>query len=223
MGKQLFIGLAVEGSTDMRFLKSVVLRTFLRIVYEQCEQDVDVDLFELKPQKIGKSFPEFVLEASKEGVGKYGIMILAVHADSDKESLQERIRDKFAPAQHALDQEDENLYCKTLTPVIPMRMIEAWMLADTALLKEEMGTTLSDASLGLHRLPESIADPKSLIERAVSIAMQQRPKKRRTLSIADLYEILGDEIAIEALLRLPSYQSFYQAAIDSLRRIHYLQ
>lgn len=222
MGKQLFIGLAVEGSTDMRFLKSVVERTYLKIVYELCEQDIDVDVFELKPSKIGKSFPEFAVEASKEGLN-YGILVLAIHADSDKESLQERLQDKFVPAQQALDREKDSIICKTLVPIIPIRMIEAWMLADTTLLKNEMGTSLSDMELGLYRAPESIADPKAIIEAAISTSMLHRPRKRRILTIADLYGILGDEISIESLSRLPSYRAFFEAAEDSLRRIHYLQ
>ena len=222
MGKQLFIGLAVEGSTDMRFLKSVVWRTYLKIVYDQCEQDIDVDVFELKPSKTGKSFPEFVVDASIEGM-KYGILVLAVHSDSDKDTLQERMQDKFFPAQQALDRADGNVVCKTLVPIIPIRMVEAWMLADTSLLKDEMGTSLSNAELGIHRAPESIANPKEIIETAISVAMRHRTKKRRTLTIADLYGILGDEVSIESLSRLPSYRSFFDSAVDSLRTIHYLQ
>lgn len=222
MGKQLFIGLAVEGSTDMRFLKSVVWRTYLKIVYDQSEQVIDVDVFELKPSKSGKSFPEFVVDASREGLN-YGILVLAVHADSDRDSLQERLNDKFLPAQEALDKEDDGEVCKVLTPIIPIRTVEAWMLADTSLLKDEMGTSLSDSDLGLHRAPESIANPKELIQSAIAAVMLHRPKKRRTLTIADLYGILGDKVSIEALATLPSYQAFYDAAVDSLRRIHYLQ
>ncbi len=218
----MFIGLAVEGNTDMRFLKSVVWRSYLKIVYDLCEQDIDVDVFELRPLKAGKSFPEFVVNASIEGK-KYGILVLTVHADSDRETFRERLQDKFIPAQQALDRDKDNELCKILVPIIPIRMIEAWMLADIALLKDEMGTSLSDTELGLHRAPESIANPKETIEEAISVAMQHRPKKRRTLTIADLYGIMGDEVSIESLFRLPSYRAFYEAAVESLRTIHYLQ
>ena len=111
------------------------------------------------------------------------------------------------PAQQALDNLDEDC-CKLLTPVIPVRMIESWMLADTELLKDEMGTNQSDHDLGIDRNPESIADPKSLIEQAIRIATEDKPKRRQRLSIADLYSIIGDKIPLLALERLPSYKKF---------------
>lgn len=222
MGKQLFIGLAAEGNTDIRFLKSVVLRTYLRIVFDECDQDIDVEVFEIKASKVGKTFPQFVVDASKYGVEKYGILVLAVHSDSDKDTLQERLEDKFVPANNAIALLNNDSYCKVIVPIVPIRMIEAWMLADTSLVKEEIGTALSDSELGLHRDPESVAYPKRVLQDAISTVMLTRPKKRRSFTIGDLYGILGDKVSIEALSRLPSYMAFYSAAKDSLIRIHYL-
>lgn len=222
MGRQLFIGLAVEGSTDMRFLKSVVFRTFKDVLQNHCEFDVDVDIFEVNTEKRGKSFSEFVRDASKEALQKYGILILAVHSDSDKETLQERLNDKFFPAQELLDKEEDTECCKVLTPVIPIRMMEAWMLADVNMLKEEIGTQMSDTKLGFYRDPETIADPKDLIIHAIDIAQTELPKKRRTLVIGDLYEIMGDKISLQSLSNLSSYRKFVEFVKDSLRKINYL-
>ena len=222
MGKQLFIGLAVEGNTDMRFLRSVVQRTFSRIVFDMSDQDIDIDVFDINVSKTGMSFREFVASASRDAVNKYGVLVLAVHADSDKETLKQRMEDKFIPAQDYLDSLDDNEYCKILVPIIPIRMIEAWMMADTQLLREEMGTDLSDSDLGLHRSPEGIADPKMLIEEAIRIVQGSLPKKRRTLTIGDLYEILGYKISYESLLSLPSFRAFAEASIKALRALHYL-
>lgn len=222
MGKQLFIGLAVEGNTDMRFLKSVVQRTFNRIVFDRSDQDIDIDVFEINVSKVGKTFREFVASASQESVKRYGVLVLTVHSDSDKETLQQRMEDKFIPAQNYLDTLDENAYCKILVPVIPMRMVEAWMLADTQLLREEMGTDMTDSELGLHRSPEDIADPKELIENAIRLVQKALPKKRRTLAISDMYDILGYKISYESLYRLPSFKVFVNEAVEALRKIHYL-
>ena len=222
MGKQLFIGLAVEGNTDMRFLKSIVQRTFNHLVFDLCDQDIDIDVFEINVSKVGKSFREFVASASLESVRRYGVLVLAVHSDSDKESLQQRLEDKFLPARDYLSSLDENAYCKILVPIIPMRMVEAWMMADTQLLREEMGTDMTDSELGLLRPPEDVADPKELIENAIRIVQNALPKKRRTLAIGDLYEILGYKISYESLYRLSSFRAFVSACIDALQKIHYL-
>lgn len=222
MSRQLFIGLAVEGNTDRRFLKSVVLRTFKRILFDECDQDVDVEVFPLNTSKIGRGFREFVAAASHDGVHSYGILVLAVHADSDKETLDERMEDKFIPAQEFLESLSDDEYCKILTPVIPMKMLEAWLLADTGLLREEIGTEKSDSELGLARNPESIADPKNVIQEAIRLAHSDLPKKRRTLSINDLYDILGDEMDLESLDRLSSYRTFVSKAREALIELHYL-
>lgn len=223
MSRQLFIGLAVEGNTDRRFLRSVVLRSFKRILFEECDQDVDIEVFDLSTPKTGRSFREFVADASKDGVQRYGILVLAVHADSDRETLRQRMEDKFIPAQNYLDEMPEDTYCRIMTPVIPIKMIEAWMLADTGLLREEIGTEMTDAELGFARNPETIADPKQVIQDAIRTALSVLPKKRRQLSINDLYEILGDEIPLVSLDRLPSFQAFTQAARESLIQLHYIQ
>jgi len=222
MAKQLFIGLAAEGSTDLLFLKSVVQRTFRQILFDQSDSIVDVEVFELKGDKIGKTFKEFVASTSKEGVEKYGILVLAVHSDSDKETLEERMQDKFIPAINYLNEQDEDTFCKVLTPIIPIRMIEAWMLADTSLLKEQIGTTLTDRELGLYRAPESIADPKRVIIDAIAKAEERKPKKSRGLSIGDLYGIIGDKISLDSLRTLSSYNAFYSFAENSLRTIRYV-
>lgn len=107
-------------------------------------------------------------------------------------------------------------YCKLLTPVIPVGMIEAWMLADKELLKSEMGTRKSDHELKIDRNPETIADSKSCIEEAIRIATIGLPKRRNKLSIADLYEIMGDKISIESLMRLDSYRKF----VDEVRKTY---
>lgn len=207
MGRPIIIGLVAEGPTDIRFLKSVVTRTFHHIAYTECTYDLDIEVYPLDTSKVGLDFPEFAKQASRDGMSKYGIMTLAIHTDSDKDSYETRKQHKFVPAQQALDNLDEDC-CKLLTPVIPVRMIESWMLADTELLKDEMGTNKNDHDLGIDRNPESIADPKSLIEQAIRIATEDKPKRRQRLSIADLYSIIGDKIPLSALERLPSYKKF---------------
>lgn len=222
MSRQLFIGLAVEGNTDRRFLKSIVLRTFKRILFEECDQDVDVEVFPLNTSKIGKSFREFVAAASHDGVQTYGILVLSVHSDSDKETIEERMTDKFIPAQEYLLELPKEEYCQILAPVIPMRMLEAWLLADTTLLREEMGTGKSEAELGLARNPETIADPKNVIQEAIRLVQSELPKKRRTLSLNDLYDILGDEMELESLDRLSSYRAFVTKSREALINLHYI-
>lgn len=221
MNKQIIIGIATEGPTDRRFLKSIIQRTFEDIAWNECAENIEIYTYLLKTEKTGLSFPEYVVQASHDGICQYGIMTLAIHTDADRDSYNERWNNKIEPAQMALDETGEE-NCKLLTPVIPVRMIEAWMLADKELLKSEIGTTKSDSDLGLNRNPEAIANPKYVIEEAIRIATEHLPKRRQKLSISDLYAIIGDTISITKLEKLDSYRKFQDAVRITYRALNYI-
>ena len=221
MTVQIFIGLATEGTTDIRFFESIVRRTFQEIALTECRSDIDIDIRRLNTKKTGRSFVEYVKQASYDGVKDFGMMALAIHADADRETYDERKRYNIDPAQEELDKQGDD-YCKILTPVIPVRMMEAWMLADKDLLKSEIGTTKSDNDLGINRDPESIADPKAVIEEAIRIAQSGLPKRRQRLTISDLYAIIGDKIGLDKLSLLDSYQRFQEEVRNTYRILSYM-
>ena len=218
---QIFIGLATERTTDIRFFESIVRHTFQEIALQECRPDIDIDIRRLNTKKTGLSFTEYVKQASYDGVKDFGMMVLAIHADADKETYDGRKKYNIDPAQEELDKQGDD-YCKILTPVIPVRMMEAWMLADKELLKSEIGTTKSDNDLKINRDPETIADPKAVIEEAIRIAQSDLPKRRQRLTISDLYAIIGDKISINKLLSLDSYQKFQDEVRATYRTLNYM-
>ena len=218
---QIFIGLATEGTTDIRFFESIVRRTFQEIALSECRPDIDIDIRRLNTKKTGRSFVEYVKQASYDGVKDFGMMVLAVHADADRETYDVRRKYNIDPTQEELDKQG-NDYCKILTPVIPVRMMEAWMLADKDLLKSEIGTTKTDNDLGINRDPESIADPKEVIDVAIRIAQSDLPKRRQRLTISDLYAIIGDKIGLDKLSLLNSYQRFQEEVRNTYRTLKYM-
>lgn len=221
MSKQIFVGLTTEGSTDIRFLENVVRRTFEEVAFE-CPQDVEVYLYVIISPKTGMTFPQYVKEASRVACDKYGVMTLAVHTDADKNTYEQRIANKIEPARNVLAELEEDKYCKLLTPVIPVRMMEAWMLADKKLLKEEIGTELSDEELGINRNPELIPDPKDVIENAIRISTQSLPKRRNRPTLAELYGVIGNAVEHDSLMLLPSYRKFKEEVRETFRALGYL-
>jgi hypothetical protein len=143
-----------------------------------------------------------------------------VQSDADKSS-KDTYKDRINPAKKALDKESEQTHCKILVPIVPIHMIEAWMLADKALLKEEIGTDKSDNELEINRKPETISDPKKVIENAIRIA-QNVSKRRKSLSILELYEPLGTKIKVEKLAELSSYQDFKKNIEDAFKMLKLL-
>lgn len=223
MAKQIFIGVVTEGSTDERFLMNIIQRTFESVAI-QCVGEIEVISSMLHNVDKGDSFSDLVLDASRKSIQQLGAMTVVVHTDSDTDTYKERYQHKFDPALATLDnyKGDEN-YCNIITPLIAVRMIEAWMLADKTLLKEEIGTTLSDSALGIARDPEKIADPKAVIAEAIRIATDGKSRRRQSLSIAELYGSIGNAVSLDALLSLSSYRMFRKSVEDTFRKIGYLR
>ena len=220
---QVFVGFTTEGTTDARFLEKIVERTFEEIAYE-CHNDVEPFVHFLKIDKTGLSFADYVVKASKQGIEELGITILCVHSDADNTTIENVLQKKIQPAQQALDLESDDCVCKIIVPVVPIQMMESWMLADKNLLKAELGTNISDHELGIDRDPESIADPKFLIEEAIRISRRDVVKrKRRDLRINDIYFSMGQKVSIEKLQVLPSYRHFQEEVRNAYRKLNLLQ
>ncbi len=206
--QQIFIGLMTEGTTDWRFLENIVIRTFTEVSLE-CKNMIDVNNIFLIKDLEEQKFVDKVLEASKKGYQEFGITVLCVQADADKKTLNETYKYKIEPAKKALKEQDKEEYCKILVAIVPIQETESWMLADKELLKNQIGTTKRDTELGIHRNAEQTANPKEIIQEAIRIARKDATKRRRKeLTISELYQPIGEAIDLEQLESFESYQDF---------------
>ncbi|PMD94698.1 hypothetical protein BWI97_16175 [Siphonobacter sp. BAB-5405] len=221
MNKQLTIGYVTEGTTDVRFLESIIQRTFENVALE-CQSQIEV-LPVLNLEKSSGAFNDMLVEKAIEA-NSLGLMVLCVHADSDSSDNDEVIRNKINPAFSAIENfETHDEICKNLVSIIPVHMTESWMLADRNLIREELGTNKSDNDLGINRAPESIADPKEVIRNSISVAFSHLPKRRRyQLGIEDLYRPIGQKISLSNLQSLNSYRHFENNVRESLIKLNYL-
>ena len=217
--QQLFIGLIAEGTTDVRFLKNVIFRSIQELSW-QCYNQIEIfDIREI-PAK-GDSFVDKMIDASKRAQQEYGISLLCIHTDSDARTVDEVMQYKFTPFLSALKNLTDEDYCKYIVPTVPIQMIESWMLADKPLLKRLINAKdMSDSDLGIEKAPESYSNPKNVIENAIRKSMvNQSKKKRDQLSIADLYEILGNKLSLETLRGIPSFVQFEENVICVFREM----
>ena len=223
MTRQLFVGLFTEGNTDNRFLESVVKRTFDEAAFEAVG-DFEIYLQPINLTKQGLSFSEQVIRASKKGVEQFGITILCIHRDSDSENDTNVFQHSINPALYELSQKKDKEYCKVTTVIVPVQMMEAWLLADKNLFKKEIGTNKTDIELGINRSPETIADSKEMIKEAIRIARLDLTKKRRKdLDISEIYMPLGQKISIEKLNKLNAYLKFKQSVKSAFQILNYSQ
>lgn len=223
MTKLIFAGLFTEGSTDVRFLESIVRKTLEDVAFE-CQGQIETEVKTIEINKTGLGFVEQVLMASKKGIDDYGIMFICVHTDSDDETDKRVIESKINPAIKSLNEQNESEYCKILVSVISVCMTEAWMLADKELLKSEIGTELSNFDLGIHQMIESIPNPKETITNAIRIVQSDltRRKRNRGLDISELYQIIGQKLELSQLENLESYRKFKDSLKSAFKELGFL-
>ena len=218
---QIFAGLLTEGSTDIRFLQSIVQKTLEMIAFD-CSGQLDIEVLAIEIDKTGLNFIEQVLKASKQGYEEFSTQIICIHTDADSPTSKEVYERKINPATRELEKQHE--YCGVLVAIVPIQETEAWMLADKELLKREIGTNKTDQILGINRNPETIANPKEVIEKAIQIARGNLTRKRRSnLTIADLYLSIGQSIDLEKLESLSSYQDFKENVREAFRKFNLLR
>jgi hypothetical protein len=221
MNKQVIIGFSTEGTTDFNFLESIVQRSFEETAFE-CSGPVEI----LPVQYLKKPAGDFIemVRICAWQADAQGIMVLCIHTDADSDTDTNAFEHKITPAFAAVEGLLAEGLCKNLVAVVPVQMTEAWLLADSTLLKDEIGTAKGDEELGIHKNPESYADPKQIIENAIRIARQDMPRRRRNeLALADLYAPLGQKIALRQLERLASYIKFKKAVRGAFTKLSYLR
>jgi hypothetical protein len=222
MSNFLLTGLFTEGTTDIRFLESVVKTTLENLAIE-CSGYIETELEIIKIEKTGLSFNHQVLKAAEKAKKDFEILILFVHTDSDSRDDSNVFIAKIIPAKELINQQEDDKVCKKIVAIVPIQMTESWMLADKELLKNEIGIEGSDFDLGLHRNPEEIANPKAVIENIIRISKENQVKRKRNkgLTVSDLYQIMGQKIEISELEKLPSYLKFKNSLIEKLRELNF--
>lgn len=121
---QIAIGLNAEGVTDYRFLKDIIYRTFSHIIANECEVDIEIlDIFSIIVPKT--TFEETALSAILKGTSEYGVSIMCIHADADNNTIDDIHKNKFTPLWESLKSHSDNICCKIIVPIIPIKMTES--------------------------------------------------------------------------------------------------
>ncbi len=220
MSNILTIGYTTEGVTDERFLRAILLKTFEEIALS-CNSSIEVfDPVFIRFSK-KRSFVNDSIDVATKAF-EIGINVLCIHIDADANTDKDVRKNKIEPLLTEINKKSENNVCKNLVSVIPVYMTESWMLVDKELFKSEIGTTKSDADLGINKNPEIIANPKKVIEDALIFAQNHLPSRRNKVSISDLYQPIGQKISISKLQLLDSFSAFKCSAEEALRKLNYL-
>ncbi|WP_371588595.1 hypothetical protein [Streptomyces virginiae] len=192
------------------------LRFHIEAIAGEMGRDIHVTVPDLNrlPNKPGHSVGDKLRAARQlsHGADEYDLVI--IHRDSDGNPPQRR-RDEIADAVAAVN---PNL---AHVPVIPVRMLEAWLILDHAAIREVAGNPNSRVPLGLPKpnRAESVADPKALLKQAIATASEEKGRSLKKLQArfsenrARLVQMLDREGPVK---QLASWQSFTHDLSEAL-------
>ncbi len=147
---------------------------------------------------------------------------LYTEGETDELAFNERIK----PGLDLVKNTQDETLCKDVIAIIPVQMIEVWMLADIELLIKQLGSTKTRQELDLMfplKSLEKMADPKSKINQIIRMAFKDLPARKRRVNIGSLYSPLGQQIKLDILEQLPSYLKFKENLTEALIRLNYLR
>lgn len=213
------LALYAEGSTDYAFLRPLLFRLCEELCLREATQPVEIaeDVLALDHPPELREMPraERIVAAAERAKGAW--RILFVHADADTDAARARSE----RAQPAIDRLAEVFGAGSIAvAVVPIRMTEAWAIADGDALRLASGSTESDDDLGLPRTQavESAQEPKAMLDNAWRIAIAARARQRK--NVGSVLSQLGETVALSRLRGLSAFQALEQDLRLALRSLH---
>ena len=125
-----------------------------------------------------------------------------IHRDAERESLDRRI-EEISDGLEGFD--------FLWVPLVPIRMLEAWLLFDEAAIRKAGGKPSGRVALNLPPVGqlEQVPDPKSLLYQAVKDASGLRGRHLNRLNVHQSVHLVADNIEdFSPLRRLTAFQTF---------------
>jgi hypothetical protein len=154
-----------------------------------------------------KTFPDRIART----ITMYPCDILFIHRDADRQTYDKRFLEITESVQAACEgNQIQNLMPMHIC-VIPVRMLEAWLLFDEAALRRTAGRPRGKEPLDLPSLKdiENLPNPKEILNHALNIAATTRSDRARglhrsemTLRLAELIDDFSPLLALSAFARL---------------------
>lgn len=210
--RTLQYGFYGEGVRDYGFLSPIVQRTLEKLLPYNDVQGINLDY--IKHEGTEKDRIIRIAEHTK------GLEFVIYHLDADGPNEDAAFKDRFEPGYKAIAGNPDR-YNLNIVPIIPVRMTDAWIIADFELFRAVVGTDLSRKDLGFKSKPrevESILNPKQVFEGAVSAVKKRRRKK---IPLNQIYEDIALQMDLGLLQKVPAYQKFLSRLNDKLEDLHY--
>ncbi|MFJ8030353.1 hypothetical protein [Streptomyces sp. NPDC096032] len=202
-----------EGSSDTG------LRFHIEAIAVEAGREILVTVPDLDrlPNKPGHSVRDKLRAAQQLSDGGHQYDLVVIHRDSDRHPAEHR-RKEIAQAVAEVSPGLAHV------PVIPVRMLEAWLLLDHAAIREVAGNPNGRVTLELPKAAraEAVGDPKALLKQAIAAASEESGRGLKKLQArfsenrARLLQMLDREGPVK---QLASWQSFTHELQEALVNI----
>jgi len=191
--------LVSDGSSD-RALIPILTWTLRRHGYDGPVNPQWADLRRLK-------FPPSRLDHKLQlSVELYPCDLLFIHRDAEAHSLVEREREITRVVQTMSPRVPG-----PFVPVVPVRMMEAWLLIDEAAIRSASGNPNGSNVLDLPPIShvENLPDPKGVLHDLIREASGLGTRRRQRLNVKELIYRIADLVDdFSPLERVPAFASF---------------
>jgi hypothetical protein len=155
-------------------------------------------------------------------VENYPCDLLFIHRDAEGERLARRVAEVRTALEASSSGEDGRM---PAVLVIPIRMMEAWLLFDKARLREAAGCPRGNTPLDVPTLRscERLADPKERLHRCLRAASEKRGRHLKKFNVDAAIHRLSDLIPdFSPLRRLSAFQRLEEELRAVLRAKHWV-
>lgn len=195
-------GLVADGTSDRALIPLIklLLKEHLQIPFEE-PQFIDVERHNLT-------------EKIKHATEKFSLDVLFVHRDSENEDWDKRAKEieKSTPTTNQIP----------IVPVIPVKMTEAWLLADAFAIRSAVGNPNSKVALALpnHKKIEQSSAKPILLE-ALAAACELGLNRRRRFKPEQYRQRVAELVSdLESLRKIPSFKRLEIDLIPHLQRLN---
>ena len=182
--------------------------------------DIEIlDLMLIKPPSHCSNRAESILYAARETSGYHALI---VHSDADDRDYKQTRKELFDPGVALIQQEQADV-CRDLIPIIPVRMVEAWMLADPEALQRVLKTTVQVLGLpGKAQLVERDSNPKDTLKFIIQRVYPHQSRYWNRIR-GELYGRLAPEMSLDRLRQVASYKQFLDDLTATLKILNLIQ
>jgi hypothetical protein len=203
---ELKFTLVSEGPSDQALIP--ILSWLLRNHLPNCAMQAEwADFRRLSP------VPKTLQDKIRLAVKLFPCGLLFVHRDADRMPL----RDRLAEIKKAVTIE-EPLTISVIS-VVPIRMLEAWLLFDGEAIKKAAGNPNCHLDLDLPKIAaiETLPDPKTILNNLLKEASGLHGRRRKSFSTSGGTRRIADFIEeFEPLRQLSAFQILEQSIIDCI-------